>query len=270
MRSTRSWTMLRASARVLPTPDRKILMVNRLLDRQTSLLKYLTSGSAILGDKGDTSLDQSLPGFDHDMLRLEARFSFRKRMEKIIAVFPRTFELLGADEVPLVERFAETCPPADVSRLANARQFHDFLCDHWRREPPEPPYLRDVVACELAQAEVRIELEQREPEASSRRTGALRRIRRRRGIVLLRCAYDVRSVFECDTGKAAPIERDTPIAVAMPADADQPQVSEVPPVIFDMLVALDNWTDAADLGETPELKDIIEELAEHGLIEGRR
>jgi hypothetical protein len=244
-------------------------MVTRLLDRQISLLKYLTSSHAIFGDDGGMSFDQSLPGFDHEMLRLEARFSFRKRMEKIVAAFPKTFELLGADQAPLVGRFVEACPPLDISRVLNARQFHDFLADYWRREPPEPPYLRDVAACELACAEARIELEERAPEAESGGKAALRRIRRCPGVVLLRCAHDIRSIFEKDATVAAPAERDTPIVVAMPAGADQPQVSEVPPVIFDLLAALDDWTDPAELGGTAELKEIIGELTEHGLIEVR-
>ena len=34
-----------------------------------------------------------------------------------------------------------------------------------------------------------------------------------------------------------------------------------------LLVALDDWTDPADFGDTRELKQIIHELAEHGLLE---
>jgi hypothetical protein len=38
-------------------------------------------------------------------------------------------------------------------------------------------------------------------------------------------------------------------------------------VIFDLLAALDDWTDPAELGATAELKEVIHELAEHGLLE---
>src|SRR5882757_1182895 len=102
MRSRRSSTTWRASARVLPTPNRRTPMARRLFDRQVSLLDYLTSGTAIFGDKGDTSLDRSLEGFDREMLRLEACFSYRKRMEKILAAFPKTFELLGSRQDSIV------------------------------------------------------------------------------------------------------------------------------------------------------------------------
>jgi hypothetical protein len=243
-------------------------MANRLLDRQVSLLAYLTSGGAIFGDGGDPSLDRSLHGMDRGMLRLEARFSYRKRMEKIVAAFPKTFELLGNDQDRIVREFVETFPPVDISRLVNARQFHEFLSAHWQRERPEPPYLRDVAACELACAQVRIDVEERGLAPTSGKNNARRhRIRRCPGVVLLRCGHDIRPIFEDGTEECTPDERDTPIVVAMPPGAKQPRVFELLPVIFDLLAALGDWTDPAELGATTELKEVIHELAEHGLLE---
>jgi hypothetical protein len=243
-------------------------MAGRLFDRQVSLLAYLTSGTAIFGGKGDGPLERSVRGFDRNMLRLEARFSYRKRMEKILAAFPKTFALLGREQDRIVQEFVETCPPVDISRLVNARQFHDFLSGRWQRTPPAPPYLRDVAACELACATVRVDIDEREPTTASDE-GKPRRnhIRRRRGVVLLRCRFDIRPIFETGAADCDPPERDTPLVVAMPPRAQQPQVSELPPVIFDLLTALDDWTDPAELGGTAELKAVTRELAEHGLIE---
>ena len=76
-------------------------MANLLLDRQVSLLKYLTSGTAIFGDTGDASLDPALHGIDRGLLILEARFSHEKRMGKIAAVFSRTFEILAGDQAAI-------------------------------------------------------------------------------------------------------------------------------------------------------------------------
>jgi hypothetical protein len=241
-------------------------MAGRLFDRQVSLLDYLTSATAIFGDKDDGSLDRSLQGFDRDMLRLEARFSYRKRMEKILAAYPKTFELLGSEQDRVVQDFIATCPPVDISRLVNARQFHNFLAARWQRTPPVPPYLRDVAACELACATVRVDVDERTPTPDKSKPRR-HHIRRRRGVVLLRCAYDIRPIFEAGTDDGDPAERDTPIVVAMPPRAQQPQVSELPPVIFDLLAALDDWTDPAELGGAAQLKEIIRELAEHGLLE---
>src|ERR1700722_683741 len=127
-RSTKSWTMWPASGREPPADIPRAPMTTRLLDRQVRLLEYLTSSGAIFGDETDAALDQSLQGIDRRMLHLEARFSQEKRMEKIIAVFPKTFRLLGADRVAIVRKFVEAWPPTDITRIENARQFYDFLC----------------------------------------------------------------------------------------------------------------------------------------------
>src|SRR2546422_154417 len=91
----KSSTMWRASARGSPVSKPRSLMANRLLDRQVSLLEYLTSGQAIFGDRAEPTLDQPLQEIDRGLLHLEARFSHEKRMEKIVAVFPKTFEVLS-------------------------------------------------------------------------------------------------------------------------------------------------------------------------------
>ena len=110
-------------------------MPKRLLDRQVSLLDYLTSGTAIF-DKNSPAAPPALHGIDPVLLHFEARFSYDKRMEKISAAFPRTLAILG-DTPGVLRRFAEARPPADIGRLANARQFHAFLSDRWRHRSPK-------------------------------------------------------------------------------------------------------------------------------------
>jgi len=44
-------------------------------------------------------------------------------------------------------------------------------------------------------------------------------------------------------------------------------VFEVAPVAFDMLAAIDDWTDPSTLGASPDLKELICDLAQCGLIE---
>jgi hypothetical protein len=240
-------------------------MVNRLLDRQASLLDYLTSTAAIFGHRA-ASTDKALHGIDIGLLRLEARFSHEKRMEKITAVFPRTFELLGSNEAGIIREFVEICPPLDISRLENARQFHDFLLGRSRRKALEPPYLLDVATCEFACALVRLDVENQPPgkcnEAAARGT-----IRRRSGVILLRCGYDIRPIFEEGCRNAIPANRCTLLAITMPPGANQPGVFEVLPMVFDLLAALDDWTDPAALVPTPDLAELIRNLLEHRLIE---
>ena len=73
-------------------------MPNQLLDRQVRLLEYLSSATAIFGDQADLSADPILRGIDRGLLRLEARSSCNRRIEKVMAVFPRTFDILGSDQ----------------------------------------------------------------------------------------------------------------------------------------------------------------------------
>jgi hypothetical protein len=245
-------------------------MAKRLLDRQTSLLDYLTSDAAIFGDRRRAALDPALQGLDVGLLRLEARFSYEKRMEKIVAVFPHTFELLGHDQAAILREFVRSCPPVDIGHLINARQFHDFLSARWRHRRPKPPHLPDVATCELACAAVGAAVEADVSATGNGHThvpqGA---IRRRQGVVLLRCRHDVRPIFENGSARAVPEKRDTPLAVAVPPGAARPQIFELPAAIFDLLAALDEWSDPAALSVTPGSAELLNELAQHGLLEVR-
>jgi hypothetical protein len=241
----------------------------RLLDRQVRLLDYLTSTGAIFGEEGGATLDPALRGMDPRLLRLEACFSHAKRMEKIIAVFPKTYRLLGAERDAGVREFVNAYPPTDITRIENGRQFFDFLSSRWRLKSPEPPYLEDLAACEFACARVRVGI--RAAHSEPARSGEPRRdvIRRHPDIVLLRCAYNIRPVIEDDAEEVAVVKRDTPLAIAMRDDAEQPKIIEVAPPVFGVLRALDDWTDRSELGATSEADELISELAQHGLIEAR-
>jgi hypothetical protein len=238
-----------------------------LLQRQISLLEYLTSASAIFGEGTDAPSVPHLQGFDLVPLRLEARFSHEKRMEKIIAAFPRTFELLGGDQAIVVRDFVAACPSVDIRRIENARQFYDFVCTRWVAAPPQPPYLRDVASCELAMAGLRIKHKARPPRPMA--TGRAIRFRRNRDAVFLPCAYDIRSIFEGGPGEA-PQRRDVMLAILVPPGTAQPAIFEVPAPVYGLLVELDNWTDRAALGGMEGLDELITDLAEHGLLEVSR
>jgi len=84
---------------------------------------------------------------------------------------------------------------------------------------------------------------------------------------LLRCAYDVRPIFEPGAVKTAPVKRDTLLAVATPPGAGGAQVLEIMPAIFDLLAALDDWIDPTGLNADPGLARLLEDLAARGLIE---
>ena len=242
----------------------------RLLDRQVRLLDYLTSSGAIFGGDGNATLEPVLQGMDSRLLRLEARFSHEKRMEKITTVFPKTCRLLGAELAAIVQEFVKAWPPTDITRIENARQFYEALSSHWRRLPPRPPYLQDVAACEFGIARARIgRVEADTPpdrDASSKELpgGAVRRAPE---IILLRCAYDIRSVIEDGAEGVTVVKRDTPLVIAISSGAAHPAVFEVLPPVYDVLAALDAWTARSALGAASELDELISELAQYGVVE---
>jgi hypothetical protein len=239
-------------------------MSGTLLDRQVRLIEHLTSGAAIFGAARGASVDQAPPGFDGGLLHLEARFSHEKRMAKIEWVLSNTFDLLGSARAAVIRDFVEACPPASISRLENARQFHDFLSARWLDEAPEPPYLPDVAACELAYASARSSDKQGFEGGEDATLGG---IRRHRSVILVRCSYDVRSILEGRAGEAAVAKRDTPLAVSMPTGAEHPLVSKLSPELFDLLEMLDDFVDLDTFSNLPEVSELIADLTGRGLLE---
>ena len=238
-------------------------MPTSLLERQISLLEHLTSAGAIFGDGALPGRD--LQGLDSALLRLEARFSHEKRMEKINSTFPRMFEAMrGDDRADMVRDFVEACPSVDIRRIENARQFYDFACARWQRQPPQPPYLQDIATCELAIADMRMKGKAQAPQSAT--TG--RRFRRNRDAVFLPCNYDIRPIFEGRMADAVE-RRDLMLAILIPLRSDEPTILEVPAPVYAWLVELDDWTNRAALAATAELEALISELAEYGLLEVR-
>jgi hypothetical protein len=234
-------------------------MPQRLLDRQTRLLDYLTDPAVI--DGSASAPRGALRGIPAGLLRLEARFSHDKRLEKITASFPRTFALLGPRGAAIVRGFAAACPPASILRIDNVREFHAFLQRAWHGRRVRPAHLRDVAACERACAEIR-SLADDAPAAPA--TVAAPGVRRRPDVALLRCAYDIRAVFEAGAGSPAPRRR-TWLAIATRDGA--PHVHEVPRAVFDLLDGLGQPIPREAFGDSPAARQLLGDLAERGLIE---
>jgi hypothetical protein len=242
-------------------------MTSRLLDRQNSLLEYLTSGAVIFGHMADASLDHARLNIDAGMLRLEAHFSHEKRMEKIESVLSRTFDLLGTSKAAIIRDFAGACPPVSIGWLENARQFHDFLAVHWQGEAPEPPYLPDLAACELAYASVR----SGERQISELRGNAtFPGIRRHPRVILVRCSYDVRPILEGRIGEGPTTRRDTPLVMSLPTGAGHPVVSKLSPDLFDLLKMLDDFVDLDAFTKMSEVSELVSDLCARGLLEVRQ
>lgn len=240
-------------------------MPDQLLDRQLSLLEHLTGGAGIFGAARGLSNAPALHGLDLGLLHLEARFSHEKRMQKIEWVLNRTLALLARNRAAIVRDFVDACPPTGIGWLENARQFHAFLEARWRHEPPDPSWLPDVAAYEIAYATVRAG----ESEDTAALEGAHEHppgsIRRPPGAILLRCGHDIGPIL-AGAGDLAPTRRETLLAITMLPGTDEPLVAELSGELFELLEMLDQFVDPA-LFQTPGADPLIKELARAGLIE---
>jgi hypothetical protein len=113
--------------------------------------------------------------------------------------------LLASSSDAFTRAFVDSGPPTTLSRLENACQFYRFLLSCWKREGPDPLYICDVAAFEIACAKVDADLQH---DPSNGTTGTLHSVSSRRcpNVMLLRCAYDVRPIFEPGLAKAVSCE----------------------------------------------------------------
>ena len=93
-------------------------------------------------------------------------------------------------------------------------------------------------------------------------------VRCRPGAVLLRCTYDVRSVFEDRAGDAAGVKRHTLLVVFIPPHVDRVEICDVGSEVFDLLAACRQWTDPATFGLVRS-DELVSDLVARGLLEVR-
>jgi hypothetical protein len=236
-------------------------MSNPLFDRQRQLVEYLTSSGAIFGE-GD--LFGGALGFHSGLLHLEAKFSHRKRMEKIEGVLPRTLALLGAGRDAIVRAFVQKCAPTSIGYLDNARQFADFLGTCWREEPRLPAYLPDLAAFEITYAAV-----QGKPEVQPVAAPQIGAIRRHPALALLRTEHDITAVLEASLAEfpAVAERRETYFILMMPEGENAPVTQKIPHELFRLLEMLHDFVPAEEFVEVLDMGAIIGCLAERGYIE---
>lgn len=237
----------------------------RLLDRQISLLTYLTSGPAIFGEDGGAPADPVLRGFDVGRLRLEAMFSFEKRFTKIEGVFPKTLGLLGQDRDAIYRGFVAACPPVSIGRFDNARQFFEYLSARWAHNPPEPPYLPDIATYEFAMARLHTHPAGTGPHWDGPRPA----MRLHPRTELLQCEHDIRPLFEAGEERAEAVPGGVFLAIAMPDGAGGPAVFQIVPEVYRLLECLTGWLPLSEIAgaERSALMDVADALSETGLIE---
>ena len=217
----------------------------RLIDVQTHLLRHLTSPALIFGtpDIQSAARDPEIQGMDLARLRLEAEFSYNKRMMRIRQTFERTATLLGHGFSALTRDYAAACPPLTYERYPDAERFFERFLAPGPHEPPQPPWAADVAAIELALARARtLRPASMEGEVLAARPpapGFWYRTHPCAGLV--KCRYDVRALFEPARSRAPVTERMVHMVVLATKGRRRPKVLELAPEAFALLEASREW-----------------------------
>lgn len=227
----------------------------RLIDRQTHLLRHLTSPALMFGtsDLDSAARDPELQGMDVGRLRLEAEFSFNKRMGRIRQTFERTATLLGARFSALTRDYAAACPPLTYERYPDAERFFERFLAPGPHGPPQPHWAADVAAIELALARARtLRPAAMEGEVLGARPQAPGFWYRTHPCAsLVECRHDVRSLFEPARSREPVAERPVHMAVLAVRARRRPRVLELAPDAFMLLEASREWRMLAPATDRP-------------------
>jgi hypothetical protein len=242
----------------------------RLLDRQQALIDHLSNPTSFLDHGFDPGQDKFLRGLDRERLRLVGALALAKRIGKIEAVLPKTVSYLRTESLASFHEFACKHPPSSSRRYDNARQFYGYLRDRWKIQPPVPPFLLDLAACEWMLARVRhkgsseLFVSGCEPHLPDEN---IWEIRRAKAVELLECNHDVRSLLEPAPETVRVPERAVFLVFTPDASPFNARVFEVTREVYELLETLDDWCSVHDLGLESETRPVIDSLIACGILE---
>ncbi|MDH3235572.1 MAG: hypothetical protein OEQ29_18785 [Alphaproteobacteria bacterium] len=238
----------------------------RLIDRQSSLIEYLLDPRAFGAGVIPGPVPPELAGLDPNGLKINGLFSLGKRKEKIAATIPRTWAELGGKPQYDFFSFASSFRQIDPTRLSNAAQFVRYLEQVWDRVPAEPPWLPDIARYELAT--VRALDGANKTDATVPAEIPRPAVRRRRGVELLVCDYDLRSLVDTSVDAAAPSHRTTRLAVVATDGGRDLHAFELALEPYDLLRRLDAWRAVEGIADPAgDFAAMADALAKRGLLE---
>ena len=239
--------------------------MSKLIERQTNLLRHLTSQAFIFGtdELGAAAGDPDLRGMDVRRLRLEAEFSYNKRIRRIRQTFERTAALLGNGFPAIAREFAASHPPETYERHPDAQRFFDYFMERWAGKPPMPAWAADTAAVELALSRART------LRPAAMETAAMAACptqpstpcyRTHPCAVLVRCEHDVRPLFEPARSGQPVTQRRVCLAVLASRGQRRAAVVELAPEAFALLELSTEWSQEADRSV------LVKRLAAQGLV----
>ena len=235
------------------------------------LLRHMTSAAFIFGTEEleSAARDAQLDGMDIGRLRLEAEFSYNKRISKIGQTFERTADLLGQQFSGIMREYASTHRPETHQRYTDAESFFDYFLKNWTRKPPTPAWAADVAAVELTLARART------LRPAAMEGEALAECPEEPGstwylahpcALLVNCRHDVRPLFEPTRSGEAVTQRQVYVAVLAARRRRRPLVMEVAAEAFALMEGAAEWTRLPPEPVSNADKALVGHLAGHGLV----
>lgn len=248
-----------------------------LLERQTRLLEHLTSSEFIFcrGKTEEAFSDPDIRGLDIGRLRLEAEFSYEKRLDRIIQIFSRTFQHYSGDAAALRRAFVDTNPPRTYERYPDARAFYEFLVERWENEPADPAFLPDIAKFEITMCKVRTfrPSDVNRALAENPPPGSVFRLHPCAEIVSFE--HDIRKIVSPNGSSSTPPRGKIFVVMAMIEGRRQPLILDIPENSFEILDAARDWMpfDPNDLkleDGVPSPPLIVRRLQPKGIVQATR
>ena len=246
-----------------------------LLERQRRLAEFLSNPGQYKDAAAADRLARELAIPDASRLSAAGNMVANKRFGKIQSVMPKTMEILGANARNVFDGFARHCPPASISRAANARQFLEYL--EQAEEIQAPDYICDVARFEYSNWSTTVNFDAAlgggTPFADSLPGTALVRLAPQ--VTLLVLDHDVRCLFAADGDVGGegigpqPERRPVHLAIAGREEGSPPRIFELDAGLHDAARRMVTWKTAASWCAAIAAIDMpdMEALNSIGLIE---
>jgi hypothetical protein len=247
-----------------------------LFDLQSSLVACLTSPNAVRESQAGVAGARRLSFLGPDLVHLLSSLYRGKRLDKLTKVFPQTLAYLAPEMPALSTEFLNRHPPLNADSYTAGCQFYGFLKRRWHVQPPSPPFLQDLAYCELAR--VGLERQVVPPPSAALADGSASEepqvlIRRRRGVRMCACGYDIRPMFDPDEqGRPMVVRQAVWIVMSRPLAAASGRIYGVAEKLFELLGSWRRWT-AVDLRSessgAEQTLGMLRQLEQLGFIEVR-
>jgi len=221
------------------------MKTKELFELQSALVTCLTDPAALSEFKSGAAAWKKLSFVDPGLMDFLSSLYVGKRIDKLTRIFPLTLEYLAPEMDELIPEFVKRHPPINADSYTAGCQFYHFLRRRWLTQSPDPPFLPDLAYCELARVGV-----EKAPQAGGPAVltdgypvGAAIAIRRRRGVRLHVCEYNVQPLFAPEGYQGEPIAHEVMcVVLSRPLASYAGKIYFMDQALFGLLRNLNSWT----------------------------